>query len=112
VNSSLRDRIKEFHDGTVVVEPLNIVPRGLSTDALLFQKDKDQIDWFRQMEAIEVQELAIRFLSQPGHHALTLPGLTVPAKEATAMGETTRLHWEQEPATAVAVDGVTVQGWG
>jgi hypothetical protein len=72
VKQSLQERIKAFHDGTAAIEDafdVEVVPVALRPDAAFFQKDRDQIEWFRQMEAIEVQELALRFLQAPEHAA-------------------------------------------
>jgi len=87
VKPSLQERIKAFHDGTAVVEDTqDIVPCALAPDAAFFQKDRDQLEWFRQMEMIEVQEVTLRFLQQPEHAALRSPSSTE-SKQGTASAQ-------------------------
>jgi hypothetical protein len=105
VKPSLLDRIKEFHEGATVIEDLhNVVPRVLAADAALFQKDRDQIEWFRQMEAIEIQEVAFRFLREPEHPALQDP---CPIASATRSREgDEKSLTRDEPSPSFADDGV------
>lgn len=87
VTRSLQEWINAFHDGTVVAESTgSFVPCALTTDAAFFQRETDQVEWFRRMELIEVQEVALRFLLQPEQTALRSLGSTA-SKDESSMQE-------------------------